>query len=243
MRVSGQLTSGDAVAWIGVASPSSPHRLESMLAGTFQIGRGKACHLRLGDDSIPELLAVIVADRVSARISCQCSSPLLLLNGEPIEDSPLSDGDMLEAGPYTLVFRRLQNGAESANSDDDDGTLNAAQATASELVDALEEEIAVVEELEHTPTRGWQEMAARLVQTDSAGVEPRNVIPIDDVQALLQKLEQGQQNLHSQHEAILRELAEIKQQNSWLAESLLLPSDSVVPIRPAGSLPPRRASA
>jgi hypothetical protein len=42
---------------------------------------------------------------------------------------------------------------------------------------------------------------------------------------------------------MLQELAELKQQNSWLAESLLHPSDSVVPIRPAGSRPQRRASA
>ncbi|MEO2034671.1 MAG: FHA domain-containing protein [Planctomycetaceae bacterium] len=243
VRVSGQLTSGDAVAWIGVASPSSPHRLETMLAGTFQIGRGKACHLRLGDESIPELLAVIVADRISARISCQCSSPLLLLNGVPVEDSPLSDGDLLEAGPYTLVFRRLLNGAESAVPDDGQGAINASEATALDLVDALDEEIAVVEELEHTPTRGWQELATRLRQTDSADAEPRDVIPIDDVQALLQKLEQGQQVLRRQHEVMLQELAELKQQNSWLAESLLHPSDSVVPIRPAGSRPQRRASA
>jgi hypothetical protein len=62
VRISAQLTSpADAVAWIAVASPSSPQRLESMQAGTFHIGRSKSCHLRLGDDSIPDLLAVIIA--------------------------------------------------------------------------------------------------------------------------------------------------------------------------------------
>lgn len=243
MRVSGQLRSGEPVAWIGVASPSSPHRLESMLAGTFQIGRGKTCHLRLGDESIPELLAVIVADRTRARISTQSNSPLLLLNGEPVEDSPLRDGDLLEAGPYTLVFRRLRNGAESAVVDDGGGGIDTSKATAAELVEALEEEIAVVEELEHTPTRGWQEMATRLLQSDSVESAPRDVIPIDDVQSLLRKLEQGQQVLRRQQEAILRELAELRQQGSGDTEPYLPPSDSVVPIRPPGSHPPRRASA
>ena len=213
-----------------------------MLAGTCHIGRSKSCHLRLGDPSIPDLLAIIVADRVSARISSQCSSPLLLLNGEPVEDSPLSDGDLLEAGPYTLVFRRLRNGGVSTNVYDNRG-IDPAQATAAELIVALEEELAVVEELTHTPTRGWQEMASRLLETDSAEQEPRDVIPIDDVQALLRKLEQGQQNLRLQQEAILQELVELKRQHACLAESLLPPSESVMPIRPVGPLPPRRASA
>ena len=255
MRVSGQLTSGDAVAWIRVASPSSPHRVESMLAGTFHIGSSKSCHLRLGDDSIPDLLAVIVADRTSARISCQCSSPMLLLNGQPVEDAPLNDGDLLEAGPYSLLFRRLPNDAVAVQSEDN--ALTASQATSSELVDAIEQELAVVEELEHTPAQGWQGLAARLLEHDSATPEPepRDVIPIDDVHCLLRKLEQGQQTLRLQQDAILQELAELKQLNQQKrqavppveppnVQNLEPPTDSVVvPIRPSGPLPPRRASA
>lgn len=248
MRISGQMNSGDAVAWIGVASPSSPHRIESMRSGIFHIGRSKACHLRLGDEAIPDLLAVIVADRISARISSQCSSPQLLLNGQPVEDAPLSDGDLLEAGPYTLVFRRLSNGAISANQDE--GTdLDASQATAPQLVDALEDELATVEELEHTPVRGWQELATRLVQEEASSTaqsptsETRDVIPIDDIQSLLRNLLKGQQSLRLQQEAILRELADLKRNQSQLADAVLPPAESVVKIRPAGPIPPHRASA
>jgi len=215
-----------------------------MSAGTFHIGRSKSCHLRLGDESIPKLLAVIVADRKSARISSQCSSPLLLLNGEAIEDSPLSDGDQLEAGPYTLVFHRLPNGAVSISQDDDDA-FDSSQADASELVGALEEELAVVEELAHTPLRGWQELAGRLSDTEAPDsvVESRDVIPIDDMHSLLCRLDQGQQRLRLQQDAILRELAELRQQQNVLVESLQPPAESVVPIRPTGPLSPRRASA
>lgn len=244
MRVSGQLTSGDAVAWIGVTSPSSPHRLEALRAGTYHIGRGKSCHLRLGDPAIPDVLAVIVADRVSARISAQAAEPKLLLNGEPIEDSPLSDGDVLEAGPYSMVFRRLPNGAVSANNDEEH-RMDTSQASAAELVDALEEELAVVEELEHTPTRGWRDLAARLTQLKATEAEEPDVIPFDDVRSLLRSLERGQQELRLQQEAILREIADLKRHQTQVADSPLPPADSVVPIRPADadSLPQRRASA
>ncbi|MCH2201453.1 MAG: FHA domain-containing protein [Fuerstiella sp.] len=245
VRVSGQFTTGDAVAWIGVASPSAPHRLESLVAGTFHIGRSKTCHLRLGDDSIPDLLAVIVADRINARISCQSSSPPVLLNGEPVQDAALSDGDLLEAGPYSLVFQRLRSGAASSNLTDDH-TVNESRATAAELVNALEEELAVVEELDHSQTQGWQEMATRLVQEDlkhSEMSQRRDVIPIDDMHSLLVKLEKGQQDLRLQQESILQQLSELRQLQSRLAESLLPASESVVSIRSTTPLPTRRASA
>ena len=242
MRVSGQLTNGDAVAWIGVASPSCPHRLESLLEGRFNIGRGRTCHLRLGHDSIPELLAVIVADRINARILCQCSSPPVLLNGEPVQDSPLSDGDLLEMGPYTLVFQRLRSEAASSNLTGDD-TVDASKATAEEIVDALEEELTVVEEQDHSPLEGWRELAARLLYDDSDASERRDVIPIDDVHSLMLKLEEGQQNLQLQQESILQQLTELRRQQSLLTESLLpsSDSDSVVPLRSVS--PPRRVSA
>ena len=242
MRVSGQLTTGDAVAWIGVASPSAPHRVESMLAGTFHIGSSKSCHLRLGDDSIPDLLAVIVADRISARISCQCSSPLLLLNGKPVEDSPLSDGDLLEAGPYSLVFRRLPNDAVAVRTED--GEIDAARATPAELVDALEEALAMVEELEHTPARGWEQLTASCSEENATSPKACDVIPIDDVHSLFRKLEEGQRSLRAQQELILQELMQLKKQRGESGELLSPSTDSVVvPIRPNEPLPPHRASA
>ena len=243
VRISGQLTSSaDAVAWIAVASPSSPQRLESMQAGTFQIGSSKSCHLRLCDDGMPEVLAVIIADKISARVSCQCSSPQLLLNGEPIEDSPLSDGDLLEAGPYTLVFRRLPVGSVSANHDRTHN-LDVSQANAPELIEAMEEELAVVEELEHTPLRGLQELASALLQSSKADSDPREVIPINDVQSLLLKLDKGQQSLRLQQDAILHEFAKLQQQQLDLLELLQHPADAVVPIRPVVARPSHRASA
>ena len=232
MRISGQLTSpADAVAWIAVASPSSPQRLESMQAGTFQIGSSKSCHLRLCDDSMPEVLAVIIADKISARVSCQCSAPQLLLNGEPIEDSPLSDGDLLEAGPYTLVFRRLHVGSASANHDDTHN-FDVSKANVPELIEALEDELAVVEELEHTPLRGLQELSSDLALASKSDTAPRDFIPINDVQSLLLKLDKGQQHLRLQQDAILQEFAKLQQQQLHLLELLQHPTDAVVPIRP-----------
>ncbi len=256
VRVSGEMTSGDAVAWIGVASPSSPHRLESVRAGVFHIGRGAGCHLRLGDACIPERLALIVADRHSARVSCQSSSLPLLLNGEPVQDAPLHDGDILEAGPYTLMFRRIRNAALAAPADtacppEPDGL------TSGQLVLALESELETVQELERTPEDGVRELLQELAQkrdhrisggggdsslsdADPAAGE-RHVIPIDDVASLLRLLEKGQQELRQQQQQILSQLAVLQCQQDHLTALLDSSSDDAVVPLPAAK--PRRASA
>ncbi len=238
MRVSGQLATDDAVAWIGVQSPSLPHRMESVQAGVFQIGRAATCHLRLGDECIPDVLALIVADRHQARISCQAESPQLLLNGDPIQDSPLSDGDILEAGPYTLVFRRLQTAIVAVKPDDEVYT-EPSTLSAEEIVDHLDDEFATIEALERTPVSGLRELMTRITEAPSAEDEAPDVIPIDDVRALFRVLEQSQHRLRLQQEEILQQLDRLTRQNEQIAASLRVETDGVVPLHS----PLRRASA
>jgi len=242
VRVTGHLTPGDAVAWIGVASPSSPHRMESVQAGIFHIGRGTGCNLRLGDESIPERLAVIIADQKSARVSCLSDATPLLLNGEPVEESPLSDGDLLEAGPYTLVFRRIEATA-TAVQPEKMAVSRPDELTAPQLVEAIELEMDTVVELEQTPLDSLHELLRR-----SAAIQPlernaeRQVIPMNDVAALLRRLEQGQQRLRLQQEQILQQLSALTRQQDQFAAALDESTAGVVPLRPT-SAPPRRASA
>lgn len=238
MRVSGQLATDDAVAWIGVQSPTLPHRMESVPAGVFQIGRGSTCHLRLGDESIPEVLALIIADRRQARISCQAESPQILLNGETIQDSPLSDGDILETGPYTLIFRRLQTAVVAVKPDDEVYSQPSTLST-EQLVDQLDDEFATIEALERTRVTGLREMMSRISEVPTDTDEVPDVIPIDDVRALFRVLEQGQHRLRLQQEEILQQLYRLTRQGEQIAASLRLEPDGVVPMHP----PVRRASA
>ncbi len=238
MRVSGQLATDDAVAWIGVQSPSLPHRMESVSAGVFQIGRGATCHLRLGDECIPEVLALIIADRQRARVSCQVEIPQILLNGEPVQDSPLFDGDILEAGPYTLVFRRLQTAALAVKPDEDVHSDPSAL-SAEQLVNRLDDEFATIEALDRTPVTGLREMMARITELPVDADDGPHVIPIDDVRALLRVLEQGQHRLRLQQEEILQQLDRLTRQNEQIAASLRAEPDGVVPMHS----PLRRASA
>lgn len=229
MRVSGQLATDDAVAWIGVQSPSMAHRMESVPAGVFQIGSGSTCHLRLGDECIPDVLALIIADRQQARISCQAASPQLLLNGGPIQDSPLSDGDILEAGPYTLVFRRLQTAVVAVKPDDEVCTEPSAL-SAKLLVDRLEDEFATLEVMERTPSTGIREMMSRMADAPVEADDTPDVIPIDDVRSLLRVLEQGQHRLRLQQEEILQQLDRLTRQNEQIVAALRLEPDGVVPM-------------
>ena len=242
MRVTGHLTPGDAVAWIGVASPSSPHRMESVQAGVFHIGRGTGCNLRLGDECIPERLAVIIADQTSARVSCLSDTTPLLLNGEPVQESPLSDGDLLEAGPYTLVFRRIEATA-TAVQPEKMAVSRPDELTAPELVEGIELEMDTVAELEQTPLDGLHELLRRSAATQPLGGNAeRQVIPMNDVATLLRRLEQEQHRLRLQQGQILQQLSALTRQQDQFAAALDESTAGVVPLRPT-SAPPRRASA
>jgi len=242
VRISGQLNTEDAVAWIGVQSPSAPHRIEAVQAGVFHIGRGVSCHLRLGDESIPDVLAAVVADRRQARICCLAEFPQLILNGEPVQDSPLTDGDILEAGDYKLVFRRMQTVALAVKPEDNTGVATA-DMSAAELVDAWDEAMDLVELHEHTPTRGLHALMSGLSAVKPEREEHPDAIPMDDVRAILHSLEQGQHRLRLQQEEILSQLEALNRQYDRLKEASGPGSDSVVPIRTAMPGSRHRASA
>ena len=242
MRISGQLNTEDAVAWIGVQSPSAPHRMEAVQAGVFHIGRGVSCHLRLGDESIPDVLAAIVADRRQARISCLAKLPQLILNGEPVQDSPLTDGDILEAGNYKLVFRRMQTIALAVKPEDNSGVATV-DMSAADLVDALDEEMDTVELHQHTSTTGLHALMSRLSAVQPEVEEHPDVIPMDDVRSILHSLEQGQHRLRLQQEEILSQLETLTRQYDRLREASGIAEGSVVPIHSAMPGNRRRASA
>ena len=112
VKFSGQIQSGNAVAWICVATPNSRQHVQAVPPGEFLIGSGPLCHLRLGDDCIPERLLRMTVDAHAARFLCVSSSPAVYLNGEPTMEGVLRDGDVVELGPYGLVFRTVWENAQ-----------------------------------------------------------------------------------------------------------------------------------
>jgi len=118
----------DAVAFLRIADSDARFPIRPISEGSFLIGHGTACDLRLGDHEVPALHSILRVTRSSASITLMAERPELYINGESVPRGVLYDGDMIEIGDVRFVFRFV--------------TENAAPATAEPLRSALDEVIA-----------------------------------------------------------------------------------------------------
>jgi len=164
----------------------------------FFLGSGANCDLRLGGDEIPAIHSLIQTRGNQLWLEPIASTPRLLLNGEPTEGEWLRDGDVIEFGPFQLIAhivpvrsRLLQEmtGSEpmppihelvEAPAEPDLETLSA-----SELLELIEQEEAMVEEFESNRQSGaealLQAVRRHYAESESVRVEekPRKTFRID----------------------------------------------------------------
>lgn len=129
----------------------------------FFIGSGEACDLRLGGDVLPTIHSFIQTRGNGLWLEAVAAEPALLINGQRTRGEWLRDGDLLDIGPFQLVAHliavrgqlsqrvsavptplaenRVEIPLEAAEPD-------LSSLSASELVDLIEEQHAMVEEFE-----------------------------------------------------------------------------------------------
>ena len=103
----------DAVAFLRVADSDARFPIRPISEGTFLIGHGSACDLRLGDHEVPALHSILRVTRTSASITLMAERPELIVNGEAVQRAVLQDGDIVEIGDVRVVFRFLTENAVS----------------------------------------------------------------------------------------------------------------------------------
>ncbi len=101
----------DAVAFLRVADSDARFPIRPVSEGSFLIGHGTACDLRLGDHQVPALHSILRVTRSSASITLMAERPELFINGESVPRSVLHDGDIVEIGDVRLVFRFVTENA------------------------------------------------------------------------------------------------------------------------------------
>lgn len=150
----------DAVAFLRVADSDSRFPIRPVSEGSFLIGHGSACDLRLGDQEVPALHSILRVTRLSASITLMAERPELFVNGESVPRAILQDGDIVEIGDVRLVFRFLTENAvsetaETLSSTPDEGTAepiseSIEELSAPELVNGLELEFQLLSDLHST---------------------------------------------------------------------------------------------
>jgi hypothetical protein len=91
-------------------------RVIELSAGWSRIGRSRSADIRLDDPTVSRRHAVIVrTPEGELRVLDDRSMNGILVNGEPVDWSPLADGDELQIGRYTLIV--IESAGKSGFSD------------------------------------------------------------------------------------------------------------------------------
>ena len=150
----------DAVAFLRVADSDARFPIRPISEGSFLIGHGSACDLRLGDQEVPALHSILRVTRSSASITLMAERPELIVNGESVPRAILQDGDLVEIADVRLVFRFVSDEAmpESVpatvtHEDDVDTAIDLEKVdelTIPDIVTGLEIEFQLLQDLQST---------------------------------------------------------------------------------------------
>ena len=147
----------DAVAFLRIADSDARFPIRPISEGSFLIGHGSACDLRLGDHEVPALHSILRVTSTSAFITLMAERPELFVNGESVPQAVLHDGDLVEIADVRVVFRFVNEEslpeslptALSASEEDDTPIelQKVEELTIPDLVTGLEMEFELLREL------------------------------------------------------------------------------------------------
>ena len=150
----------DSVAFLRIADSDARFPIRPISEGSFLIGHGSACDLRLGDQEVPALHSILRVTRTSATITLMAERPELFVNGESVPRAVLHDGDLVEIADVRVIFRfvneeslpQSQPTAVSSTLEDDSPVelQHVEDLSVQELVTGLEIEFELLRELQNT---------------------------------------------------------------------------------------------
>jgi hypothetical protein len=126
----------------------------------FLIGAGSTCDLRLGGDEMPALHSIITVSGRDICLEAIAAEPALSVNGRVVHTASLHDGDVIAVGEVELLARfeagHSPVGAQmtSGPSAHLAGERPAAELSAAELVDLIDEEQREIEDFEQRQRDG-----------------------------------------------------------------------------------------
>lgn len=107
----------------------------------FIIGSGPGSDLRLGGDDIPIAHTVLILHENNVLAQWLGESPALLVNGNPVQETGLCDGDLIGIGRFEFLVHRIQSQptAEDVDSQPRGEEPTATRRETAELLDLLAE--------------------------------------------------------------------------------------------------------
>lgn len=234
MSISGHVFPNDAVGYFRIASPSRRQPIEPVTVGCFLLGSGSDCHLRFGNDSIPEVHTELTVEPGRVLMSAKAAYPPVYVNGTPETECRLYDGDLLELGTERLLFRFSSAEQRITLNEQEfleglaikDSQTNMPEPTVETLVERLEEQVALVENL----TRDDEDGLAELIRSVAAAAGAKSDQASGDVsvQQLAIQVAEHQQSNRLRLDSMTEVLNKVVQQQKLIADSLQALSDRVL---------------
>lgn len=174
--------------WIEIRGGRTRYPRRPITGGRLLIGSGSNCHLQLGG-GMPMAHSVVTRGLTGWTIEALVGEPALLVNGQPIRQAALSDGDTIQLGPFTLVAHLTAAVAEGLLAPLDIPDLLASDAatpagqfaaalqnlSAEELVDRLTTELTGVLLAEQGAQRA-AEVIEEAAADEPAGIDEEQVV-------------------------------------------------------------------
>jgi anti-sigma factor RsiW len=98
---------------VGVEGESSGS-VHPILAGESRVGRDRSCEVRVASDALSRVEALIRADAAGVRVVAAGPRSRVAVNGAPVSDSALEDGDRLDVAGQGFEFRRVGRAGATA---------------------------------------------------------------------------------------------------------------------------------
>ncbi|MCA8997243.1 MAG: hypothetical protein KDA80_09655 [Planctomycetaceae bacterium] len=185
-----------------------------ILGDRFLIGAGSNCHLQLGGE-VPILHSIIVPEGDHLWIDAVVAHPPLLVNGDPVRESELHLGDVIEIGSFVFCLAKAHHPHAAPLIELSE------EPTVAELVAALERELKQVDGAEQRRHSGADALlaAARDARTqEDAGQR-------DLLVERMMELERREALLQDAARQLAQTQYELSEQLKMLAVQLGLPSD------------------
>ena len=246
VNYSGKIYPEDTVGYFRVASGTGRQPIEPVTIGTFLIGSGPRCNLRFGDSNIAEVHTILTVEHESIRLKCSHQEPELLINGSPTQACELLDGDMVEIGGHTLLFRlaaaedRITLDEESFSFDEN---MSDTASDMEQLLNRLGEQIQIVEELTHTPDDGVVELLKAVADNGRVSKQMADAGPTSELQQITALLHVHHEASRIRLESLTEVLDNVVRQQKLIADTLEVMSTRIQKLDSSGGHQQRRASA
>lgn len=185
----------------------------------FLIGAGSNCHLQLGGD-FPILHSIVIPRGDDLWIDAIVPAPMLLINGQPVRESVLKQGDVIEIGEFVFTVHKKEPAESGAQTCETEAPAPD-RMSAAELVEQIEGEMARLENVEADREQGAQALLETLLHGGHSEAAESSG-PHASLHRLFEELEDRARQLDQREQRLQEHAKRLEQAQRQLQEQLAL---------------------